>query len=1204
MVEPELNKDILQKKPIFREEFRLGLVVYGGVALAIYMNGVCREFYNAMRGRGIYKLIKALTDSDIIVDIISGTSAGGINGVLLSYALANSTETEVIDFKNFANLWRDRADIQELLRQPSLATPADIDSILDGENYYQSKLKEAFSIGKSPVQAKEHEWFSESDELNLFVTGTDVLGRVYKVLDSTGSVIEVKDHRSVFLLKHRVKRREPFKPSEETAQSLAKLCRITSCFPVAFPVVEVQLEGGHKDDTKLVEWGRLKNRELPQVSLNDGYSLYFVDGGVLDNRPFTYTIKEMYYHAAYRPVNRKLLYIDPSPDRFLNSPIFNTTQKPGVGKIVLDSLVGMPRYESIGSDLELVKDHNEKVRRYKYQLAALKDLDTNQLSSIVASDGNIQEGAYLRSRLVSLRDRVLPLILRLDREANPKYPRSQQNQQDILETTADLLTKYVTQGEGQEEGKNRNKRQDQLEEIAKQIRNLDVEYALRKHFYIVQHLCGLISNGESDEYREIQLLIGKLSRQIKLLEVTRTALDNVLISPEVSHFFYELIENNKFKLTELELQRKVYDFLLRLHRFILDADVVLDGIPSKFFKELLLEAKRSQYSSLAVVSQHTAKDIDLKQEIGKWLSKEQIQAINSSFGQKIANLTQLDIKDICVNGRYKYLGKENDSKNFTTILRRIERASEGLIRYSGLRNKHQILAQFRKFRQIDQVLYPLEYLSGISEKELIQTVRISPIDAQLGLGRGKGVEEKLAGDTLRAFGGFFKRSWRSNDILWGRLDGLNRITEALVTPKSIKNFFRFLEQQELVQSNPKNKEVYINILLEECFPKAKPNDLNKLKNYLYQLSQGADLGKNFKDFLHELVLAGHRQIIEEDLQNVVEDAILEQLNWNQQQVKTSTNFEQILKQIRLNNGEIIGIQNKTYLDQLNELIKTLVNPNFVNDFPKFLNVQAKETNSTQYLNNLFRQSFPQSTEKDCENLMRCLDKFVNPSFKASDFSFEELQEFLIRLLLAVRREMIVKDVSDAMHKDMIEQMEQFKHKLDQILKGMKPQYQPASGYFDRTLTPLAAATIAQDTLAVRDKEDFFRNNYTVGSEKVLKDIPDAVLLKLATQATLLARDLILKSLGTDLSLRLQRNRIYQFFDKSLQLLYWVQARKLPFRLGIQLILLLIVAVAVVIAIPQLYILAVAKVPFYVWLAIAGIAILLYRSLDLGQKSIK
>ena len=62
-------------------EVRLGLVLYGGVSLAIYMNGVAHEVFRAVKGQGIYKLIKAFTDSDIVVDIISGTSAGGINGI-------------------------------------------------------------------------------------------------------------------------------------------------------------------------------------------------------------------------------------------------------------------------------------------------------------------------------------------------------------------------------------------------------------------------------------------------------------------------------------------------------------------------------------------------------------------------------------------------------------------------------------------------------------------------------------------------------------------------------------------------------------------------------------------------------------------------------------------------------------------------------------------------------------------------------------------------------------------------------------------------------------------------------------------------------------------------------------------------------------------------------------------------------------------
>jgi predicted acylesterase/phospholipase RssA len=43
-------------------------------------------------GLGFYELISELIDSDIVVDIISGTSAGGVNGVKLAYALANKKE--------------------------------------------------------------------------------------------------------------------------------------------------------------------------------------------------------------------------------------------------------------------------------------------------------------------------------------------------------------------------------------------------------------------------------------------------------------------------------------------------------------------------------------------------------------------------------------------------------------------------------------------------------------------------------------------------------------------------------------------------------------------------------------------------------------------------------------------------------------------------------------------------------------------------------------------------------------------------------------------------------------------------------------------------------------------------------------------------------------------------------------------------------
>jgi patatin-related protein len=255
-------------KPKFIREFRLGLVVYGGVSLAVYMNGVCREFYNAVRGRGVYKLIKALTDSDIVVDIISGTSAGGINGVLLSYALTNSSKDITFDFKDFSGVWRDSGDIGELLRKVNSAD--DVNSILDGEGYYQEQLSAAFqSVWKKQSKAPDDDWFSDFNELDLFVTGTDVLGKVSRQFDNTGKLIEVNDHHAVFILKHRKDRKTPFQPDNNqiSQKALAKLCRITSCFPVAFPVVSVNLEEvdpQNSVDMKLVEWGNLNNRAKPK----------------------------------------------------------------------------------------------------------------------------------------------------------------------------------------------------------------------------------------------------------------------------------------------------------------------------------------------------------------------------------------------------------------------------------------------------------------------------------------------------------------------------------------------------------------------------------------------------------------------------------------------------------------------------------------------------------------------------------------------------------------------------------------------------------------------------------------------------------------------------------------------------------------------------------------------------------------------------
>lgn len=178
-------------------EIRIGLVLYGGVSLAVYINGVAQEFFRAVRGDGIYRLLKALLGADIMVDVISGTSAGGLNGIYLAYALCQDGRPR--DFLGFSELWRNHGDIDKLLRDPAAAHNPQ--SLLDGEGYYQQRLEEAFTDLKDWHSDAEEP--SELNELDLFITGTDFHGSVYTRFDDTGRAITVKDHRSLFQLKYR-----------------------------------------------------------------------------------------------------------------------------------------------------------------------------------------------------------------------------------------------------------------------------------------------------------------------------------------------------------------------------------------------------------------------------------------------------------------------------------------------------------------------------------------------------------------------------------------------------------------------------------------------------------------------------------------------------------------------------------------------------------------------------------------------------------------------------------------------------------------------------------------------------------------------------------------------------------------------------------------------------------------------------------------
>jgi len=122
-----------------REELRLALVMNGGVSLAVWMGGVSNEIFRLItQQHPVYSQLLDMTRSTARVDVISGTSAGGVNGAAMTLALLYGG-----DLANLRNVWLKVGSINDLMRPPMGNNSG---SLLMGDEYFLPKIHEAFQI--------------------------------------------------------------------------------------------------------------------------------------------------------------------------------------------------------------------------------------------------------------------------------------------------------------------------------------------------------------------------------------------------------------------------------------------------------------------------------------------------------------------------------------------------------------------------------------------------------------------------------------------------------------------------------------------------------------------------------------------------------------------------------------------------------------------------------------------------------------------------------------------------------------------------------------------------------------------------------------------------------------------------------------------------------------------------------------------------
>lgn len=201
---PEPNLDSTDKlaneiPSQMQTELRLALVMNGGSSLAVWMGGVTHEIdllRRASRGDSestvanndlesfqTWRSIAQNSGKKVCVDIISGASAGGLNGTILATSIARDTPLNVA-----SRMWHERAALWKLvfgIRERGILSGRKVTKLIR-ETLVQ------IPPGNNP-----------SDEpITLFLTATALRGQGRLFQDGYGQQFSVDDHRRVFCFRN------------------------------------------------------------------------------------------------------------------------------------------------------------------------------------------------------------------------------------------------------------------------------------------------------------------------------------------------------------------------------------------------------------------------------------------------------------------------------------------------------------------------------------------------------------------------------------------------------------------------------------------------------------------------------------------------------------------------------------------------------------------------------------------------------------------------------------------------------------------------------------------------------------------------------------------------------------------------------------------------------------------------------------------
>ena len=721
------------------QEVRFAVVMYGGVSLAIYINGVAQELFRLVRATAPARQYPRSVKQDVdnrayfpddkldgseqvyrelgrmlnltgeeagdavrtrfVVDIISGTSAGGINGVLLALALA-----EQKDFRESAELWRTVADINTLLRDKKEsyeglppATPRDSESLLNGYRLY-FKAREAMADMPAEI-ARDPYRPAYVEQLDLAVTTTDLAGLPLPIRLTETQSIDERTHRKVFRFSYGTEETtgEQHTDFEDLDLMLGFAARATSSFPFAFEPVRLGDVQALSQDPP-VPFDRFFREETR--AKRAPAAVAYADGGYLDNKPFSYATEALRRRRADVPVTRKLVYIEPHPVDAGASKLADGNRPDVIANISASMM--LPRHETIREDVNAVADRNVAVGRLReLGLFAEQSLDVDDplapLRAVAEPDeAAVREhlgsgaAAYLAYRTLRVRT-VLDALAELG--AGLRVPPA--GESPARDLTREIRLELRTWIEGEGEGKH-----------AGFLRAHDGAYVQRRLSFLHDRVNDLLRPG-----------------------VRRTRMLEAAGKPDAA----DRLVANADNLRRLKLA----------------------------LNEAVAELRRAERAPQARRLEDTLEGEALERYTALRDAAQGLPGTTAAFVKAAGDFLSpaLDASRAGIDG----------------AIEGAEGLDDWIVALLGQYNE--------RFEAYDMVVLPLAY-PDLGETNTVDIVRISPFDApeitpeHADIKRDRAL--KLAGIKYGHFGGFLNAAWRNNDIMWGRLDAAEVIIQTLL----------------------------------------------------------------------------------------------------------------------------------------------------------------------------------------------------------------------------------------------------------------------------------------------------------------------------------------------------------------------------------------------------------------------------------------